>query len=168
MEDSAASFIYLAGPCLQALDFKQNGHEECYSDNAIVVPYISTLQALTALSLSDVSAPSLVDFRPLRELSLLELTLERCYGMAKALMVPEALPSLQKLHLDDQALRNSSQSLSESDLQFARAVLSHPSLMELSGDCSLFKKVPEKWREWKRDTSVLVFCQEDEVWRKTM
>ena len=146
--------------------------------------HIASLTNLTKLELSVVNFPPLADGNPFQKLSLLELSLMECSGIAEILIMPSTLPTLQKLHVVEsshmKAIRSEVDEIGGEAVtlkyrQLRAAVFSLPSLVELSGHCRyLMPYQSDGWRrcsecqcEHKNDETEIPFvCRCDQVWRK--
>ena len=123
--------------------------------------------------------------RPLKQLHLLELLLRDCHGMAEALFVPGALPTLKKLRLDDcdEYTFNdrgdivSLEEVMEAGLPLVspevdvlgRAIFGHPSLLEVSGACWIVSmEIPEKLLHWQDCSPDIMDDLHPPVWRRSM
>ena len=180
LSESSAEVIHVAGPHLQSLSYISLVPE---GNQDAVIRHIATLTSLTSLHLEQVSTSDTIsiEYTKLQKMRLQELTLCYCYRMAEALIVPGALLTLRKLHLEEILGHLSSfagameapnnKYLLEDAHQIAESLLSLPDLVELSGISKLFMlKLLEGWKKWQLVSGHDIrFCGiRAEVWRKVL
>ena len=134
-----------------------------FEEKDIDISAIVSSTALTRLELVEYHRKS--NLAPLWELGLKELVLLDCPNIPKALLVPGALTALQKLHIAERGRRISPAAFqanlrdpaseayvsSHKLCRLGAIVLSLPSLVQLSGTCSLFEAaMAEELEGWHR------------------
>ena len=170
--------VRLAGPQLRSLSCTASAQTE---PNGITMPHLATLTALTKLELACVlGPPQPAELHSLRQLRLLELRLVNCGRLASSLIVPGALSTLRKLHLEDFmmcllelaeiAAERGAQCVAPEVHEFGRVLLALPDLVEVSGHCGLFVlKILEGCRGWRcltKEVPGLPVAIRGTVWRK--
>ncbi len=177
LDRSSPWLLRLAGPQLQSLSYtawiqRVSKHK--------ILPHLATLTALTKLELAHLlETPQPAELHSLRQLRLLELRIIDCNRLEESLIVPGALPTLRKLHVEEWMQDRfklakimaevGDYNVASEAPGFGRALLALPDLVEVSGHCplSVFKILEDK-REWKcvSRESRGPRVGEKKVWRK--
>ena len=147
---SDSSLMVSAGDSLENLECKLATENDQQFRSAL--KKVGTFTALTRLELPDFRSAG-AEFAAVRRLPLQELVLLYCQNLEVELILPGALLSLRKLHIEDYDTRK--QEISEHPGMMerlgvcSRTLLSLPHLYQLSGSgvlfCAAMKDVLQTW-----------------------